>query len=43
MNPNYIISNPFCSSENRSVISEYLIDLNSECSIIAEKQLFVKY
>lgn len=43
MNPNYTISNPFYSSENRSVISEYLIDLNSLYSLIAEKQWFVKY
>ena len=43
MKPNYTISNPFYSSENRSVIFEYLIDLNSLYSLITEKQWFVKY
>lgn len=42
MNPNHTISNPFYSSENRSVISEFLIDLNLLYSLITEKQQFVK-
>lgn len=43
MNPIHTISNPFYSSEKRSVITEYLVDLNSFYSLVTEKQCFAKY
>lgn len=43
MNPNHTISNFFYSSEKRSVITEYLVDLNSFYSLITEKQWFAEY